>query len=212
MTIEETLSAGLTAEQTIAALKEKTVTVPAWRGAKGLVNEYDPERHPVMDRRGYPDIATKEGVERVTRVPLDFQRLAADRMTTMVTGVPVKRVYKPGNDRQKEVAGYLEKIYSTNYIDTVNKERCNMLFAGCEVMTLWYAVEQRHSRYGFDSALKLRCRNFSPMRGDDLYPLFDETGDMTAMSVGYTRKVGTKRVQFFDAYTATRHVKWSTEG
>lgn len=47
------------------------------------------------------------------------------------------------------------------------------------------------------------------MLGDDIYPLFDEYGDMTAVSIGYTRKVGRKSVQFLDAYTATKHIKFS---
>lgn len=78
-------------------------------------------------------------------------------------------------------------------------------------MTLWYAVEQQHTAYGFKSDLKLRCRNFSPMFGDELYPLFDEYGDMVAMSVAYTRRNARKIVQYFDCYTATRHIKWSTQ-
>lgn len=49
------------------------------------------------------------------------------------------------------------------------------------------------------------------MLGDDLYPLFDEYGDMIAMSVGYQRKKGRKNVKFFDAYTANKHIKWSSE-
>ena len=49
------------------------------------------------------------------------------------------------------------------------------------------------------------------MLGDELYPLFDEYGDMIAMSVGYTRKKGRKYVQYFDTYTADKHIKWSNE-
>ena len=163
-----------------------------------------------MNKSKYPDIVTDVGIEYVTRVTCDLQRLAVKRMTELVTGIPVKRVYSPENDRQKEIAGFLEKIFTKNRIDSVNIERCNMLFGGCEVVTLWYAVEQKNTLYGFDSALKIRCRNFSPMLGDDLYPLFDEYGDMIAMSIGYTRKNGRKLVQYFDTYTATKHIKWST--
>ena len=210
MTIEEILNSGGTAAQIIAALKEKTISVPLWRGRFGLVQEFDPTKHPVMNKSKYPDIVTDEGIEYVTRVTCDLQRLAVKRMTELVTGIPVKRVYSPENDRQKEIAGFLEKILTKNRIDSVNIERCNMLFGGCEVVTLWYAVEQKNTLYGFDSALKIRCRNFSPMLGDDLYPLFDEYGDMIAMSIGYTRKNGRKLVQYFDTYTATKHIKWST--
>ena len=211
MTIEEILASLRTEAQKIAFLKEKTINVPLWRGRFGLIQEFDPTKHPVMNKAKYPDIVTDSGIQEVTRVTCDLQRLAVKRMTELVTGIPVKRVYSPENDRQKEVANYLEKIFDKNRIDSVNIERCNMLFAGCEVMTLWYAVEQKHTTYGFSSNLKFRCRNFSPMLGDDLYPLFDEYGDMIAMSVAYTRKNGKKTVQFFDCYMATRHIKWSTE-
>lgn len=209
MTIEEILQSGGSAEQIISALKDKSINVPVWGGTKGLLQEFDPRKHPVMNKAIYPDEVTAEGVQHVTRITCDLQRLATKRMTELCCGIPVKRVYKPENDRQKEIAQYLEAIYDRNRIDSVNTERLNMLFAGCEVMTLWFAVESPNNQYGFNSRLKLRCRNFSPMLGDDLYPLFDEYGDMIAMSVGYSRKVGRKTVRFFDTYTATKHIKWS---
>lgn len=211
MTIEELLKSGASAETIIAALKEKSIIVPVWSGRYGLVQQFDPTKHPVMNKQKYPDIVSDEGIEYVTRITCDLQRLATKRMTELVTGIPVKRVYKPDNDRQKEIASYIESIYERNRIDSVNNERCNMLFAGCEVLTLWYAIDERNNLYGFNSPLKLRCRNFSPMLGDDLYPLFDEYGDMIAMSVGYTRKKGRKTVQYFDTYTSEKHIKWSNE-
>lgn len=211
MTIEEILQSGGSAEQIIAALKEKTITVPVWGGRYGIEREFDPRKHPVMNKGKYPDIITEDGIQPVTRITCDLQRLATKRMTELVCGIPVKRVYKPENDRQKEIAAFIEAVYDRNRIDSVNIERCSMLFAGCEVLTLWYALEQPNVLYGQQTDLKLRCRNFSPMLGDDLYPLFDEYGDMIAMSVGYRRKVGKKTVDFFDTYTATKHIKWSTE-
>ncbi len=211
MTIEEILNSENSAESKIAALKEKTIVVPVWSGRFGLVQQFDPTKHPVMNKQKYPDIVTDEGIEYVTRVTCDLQRLATKRMTELVTGIPPKRVYTPNNDRQKQIAAYIESIYDRNRINSVNNERLNMLFAGCEVFTLWYAIEERNTLYGFSSPLKLRCRNFSPMLGDELYPLFDEYGDMIAMSVGYTRKKGRKYVQYFDTYTADKHIKWSNE-
>lgn len=211
MTIEEILNSEDSAESKIAALKEKTIVVPVWSGRFGLVQQFDPTKHPVMNKQKYPDIVTDEGIEYVTRVTCDLQRLATKRMTELVTGIPPKRVYTPDNDRQKQIAAYIESIYDRNRINSVNNERLNMLFAGCEVFTLWYAIEERNTLYGFSSPLKLRCRNFSPMLGDELYPLFDEYGDMIAMSVGYTRKKGRKYVQYFDTYTADKHIKWSNE-
>lgn len=212
MTIEEILNSGLAADEKIAALSEKTLNVPVWSGRYGIEQEYNPRKHPVANTGKYPDIITDEGIQPVTRILLPFQKLAAKRMSELVTGVPVKRVYKPQNERQKEIAAFLEAVYDRNRIDSVNVDRFKRLFAGCEIMTLWYAVEQPNNLYnGVKSQLKLRCRTFSPMLGDSLYPLFDEYGDMVAMSIGYTRKTGKKTVRFYDCYSATQHVKWSNE-
>lgn len=210
MTIEEIInSTELTAAQKVAALKEKTIQVPAWGGRNGLVNQYDPAKHPVMDRQKYPDIVSDDGIEYVTRITVDLQRLSVKRMTELCCGIPVKRVYRPENDMQKEIAKYIEAIFDRNRINSVNVERLNMLFASCEVLTLWYAIEEKNNIYGFDSPLKFRCRNFSPMEGDELYPLFDEYGDMVVTSIGYSRKIGKKNVQFLDTYTSQKHIKYS---
>ena len=213
MTIQDIISENRSPEAMITDLKEKTIFVPAWKGRDGLEREYDPRKHPVMSRALYPDIKASDGtIDRVTRVTYDLQRLAVRRMSELCNGIPVKRVYKPDNNKQKEVQDAMEKIFLRNRIDSVNIERSNMLFAGCEVMTMWYAVEEENNVYGFKSPLKIRCRNFSPMLGDELYPLFDETGDMIAMSVGYTRKNGNKNVQYFDTYTKDMHYRWKNSG
>ena len=209
--IQDTLGGSMTERERITALKQKTIDVPIWTGKQGLINEYDPTKHPVMNKQLYPDLVKDDGVERVTRITLSFQRLAAKRMSELLSGIPVKRIYKPEDEKQQQVATYLEKIFDRNRINSVNTDRTNALFAGCEIFTLWYAVEQKNNLYGFASPLKLRCRTFSPMLGDELYPFFDEYGDMVAMSIGYTRKVGRKNVQYFDTYTDDRHIKWSNE-
>lgn len=211
MTIEEILSSEMTADQKIAALSEKTLNVPLWGGKKGIETEYNALMHPVMNKAKYPDVVTEDGIQPVTRIALGFQKLASKRMTELVTAIPIKRIFKPDNDKQKQVAKFITGVLDKNRINSVDIDRFNKFFAGCEIMTLWYAIEQKNTLYGVESPLKFRCRTFSPMLGDDLYPLFDEYGDMIAMSVGYQRKKGRKTVRFFDAYTATKHIKWSTE-
>lgn len=210
-TIKDILtSPNLTEAEKIAILQQKTISVPAWGGVKGLQAQYDPTRHPVMNKGIYRDFLNEQGeLVQVTRITLDFQRLATKRMSELVCGIPVKRIYKPENDRQKEIADCLEAIFMKNRIDSVNTERCNSLFGSCEMMTLWYGIEQPNTLYGFNSPLKIRCRTFSPMLGDALYPYFDEYGDMVAMSIGYTRKVGRSNVKFFETFTDNAHIKWS---
>lgn len=195
-------------QEAITFLMQKSIIVPSWTK---LVNEYDTNNHPVMDKMIYPDIVSTDGIEYVTRIPLDLIKVTVKRMTELVCGIPVKRIYKPQNDRQKEVVLVIENIYQRNRIDAVNVERLNMLFAGCEVATVWYGIEERNELYGISSPIKLRCYNYSPMRGDKLYPLFDEYGDMIAMSFWYQRIVNNTTETYFDTYTATEHIRWTND-
>lgn len=217
-------------ENVTGALREKSINVPSWYE---LEKEYNPEKHPVMDKSEYPDITLYEerlsesefnefeepkkmkvavGIEKVSRVTYALQDLAVKRTTELCFGIPVKRQYSPENDRQKEIAKYMEQIFQKNHIDTMNIERGRQLFASCEIMTLWYTVVQENESYGFNSKLKLRSVTYSPMQGDQLYPLFDEYGDLVALSVAYERKVEDKMVSFFDTYTAEKHLRWSNNG
>lgn len=208
-------------------LRRKSISVPPW---SLLEKEYDPMKHPVMDKKvENPDTVLYEdrvsetetdefgnpktirvavGTEKVSRVAYALQALAVKRTTELCFGIPVKRKYFPANERQEKIATYIENILSRNRIDTVNIERGRQLFASCEIMTLWYATLSENNLYGFKSKLKLRCITYSPMLGDSLYPLFDERGDLVALSVAYTRMVEDKSVDYFDTFTAEKHLRW----
>ena len=111
MTLEEILEDSLSERERVTALQQKNPDVPAWDGPKGLEGEYDPDMHPVMDRGRYPDIVEGERLVRVTRIALGFQKLAAKRMSELVCGIPVKRVYRPTDEKQKQIAGVIEAIF-----------------------------------------------------------------------------------------------------
>ncbi|MDR1197539.1 MAG: phage portal protein [Prevotellaceae bacterium] len=204
-TIQEILS--LAPEEAVKELQTKSIEIPSWEDLK---KQYDPKEHPVMDETLYPDIPTDDGgIEKVTRVTLDLQRLAVKRTTELCFGIPVRRVYKAQTDNEKIIAKAIESILQRNRIDSVNIERGNMLFGSCETATIWFIIEEPNTLYGFESKLKLRCRNYSPMNGDSIYPLFDaETNDMVALSFGYTRKEGDKDVEYLDVYTSDKHIRY----
>ena len=208
-TIEEILNFDRPAADIVADLTNKTIRLRPW---SDLRREYDPEMHPVVADKSYTDVVEDGKVDRVTRITYDLQRLATKRMTELTVGIPVKRVYKAENDRQQEAADLIESIYKRVHIDSVNVDRCNKLFAGCEIVTLWYGVRQPNKYYGLQSDVKIRCATYSPMNGDRLYPLFDESGDLIALSIAYTRKVADAEITYFDAYTADQHIKFDNQG
>lgn len=206
MTIEEILSQQ-SASDIIEQLKKKSVVIPKW---SDLEKQYDPEQHPVMDKAFYPDEVKKGStIEKVTRIKIGFQKLATKRMSELCFGIPVKRIYKPENDRQKEIQTYIENIFKKTRIDSVNRSRSRSLFASCEVATLWFSVEEQNNLYGFDSKIKIKCRSYSPFTGDVIYPLFDDYDDLIALSFEYTRPdVENKTITYFDTYTKDKHIRY----
>lgn len=208
-TEEKTQEQGHNIGDIIAELKNKSIELPSWNGV--LKKEYYPKLHPVMDDNIYKDKVGKNGVIKVTRATRGLQRRAVKIMTGMMFGIPVERIYTlsdPKNAEQEKAARILEEIFEANRVDALNIDRSIKLFASCEIATLWYAVKQDNTLYGEKSKLKLRCRNFSPMSGEDIYPLMDEYGDMVALSFEYSRKENGKAITYFDTYTAEEHVKW----
>lgn len=209
-TIKEITDKKRPADDIINDLKKKSVTVPSW---EDLEKEYNPKKHPVYMDPFYTDKAKKDGIEKVSRIAFGWQKLATKRMTEMIFGIPVKRTYShPEGDKFTQAAKLLEALYTNNHIDAVNIERGRMLFASCEIFTLWYAVEKQNVVYGEKSLLKLRNKTFSPMQGDALYPLFDEFDDLIAFSIAYKRKYGEKTTKYFDTYTESEHIRWSNQG
>jgi len=196
-----------TIEQLIAELKKKTVTIPEW---SELEKEYNPKKHPVFTDPNYKDKVTKNKTIKVTRIGIGLQKLAVKRMTQLMFGTPVKRIYKTekGNKKQEEAARLIEKILIRNRINTINFKRGNLLFAGCEFVTLWYAQESKNSIYGVNADIKIRCKNYSPMQGDQLYPYFDDNGDLLALSFAYKRKIGSEETKYFETFTKDEHIKW----
>lgn len=203
----------------IEDLKQKTIEIPSWSELK---KEYDPKLHPVMTDPNYKDIVTKDGIEKVVRYILAYQKLAANRISQLMFGIPAKRTYKPKKEDEKEerAAKILERIYEKNRIDSMNMQRAVMFFAGCEMATLWFAVEGKNDYYGESSLIKIRCKTYSPMDSKDisvlntanLYPLFDEYDDMVGMAFEYIRKKGKDTVKYFDAYTDEEHIRYINEG
>lgn len=211
MTIEEILSLA-TEEQKINALRKKTIKVPEW-GA--LVKEYDPKKHPVYTDPLYKDKFKKNSevpVEKVTRIGLPWQKLAVRRMSELLFGLPVKLITSAENEDEERAAAILLDCMRRNRYDAVNLDRSKMLYASCEIATIWFAQEAETVYAGEKSPYKVRCKTFSPIKGDKLWPLFDEYDDLIALSVEYTKQEEGQSVTYFETYTANKHIRWKQEG
>lgn len=195
----------------IEKLKTRSTTPPDWAKYQ---QDYEPQLHKIVsDRQGRRDKIHSDGtVDRAARIPIGLEKLLTKRVTDFTFAIPVKRVYATANEMQEQIAQAIEAIYKHAHFDTENIKRGIAYYASCEILTMWYTVNRPNTLYGFQTPFKLKCRTFSPMDGCTLYPLFDETGDMMAISVEYTRKVKDEEVTFFETFTADTHYKWQQSG
>ena len=209
--IEQILTAG-SVNVIIEALKRKSVCVPSW---DKLIKDYEPKEHEIVTdtvtRKN--KVKTDGSVEKASRIYLGLEKLLTRRMTEFTFAIPIKRVYHniEDNETRQSIAKAIEAIYKYARIDAENIRRGNAYYAACEICTIWYAVEKPNSLYGFRSRFKLKCKTYSPMDGVSLYPLFDERGDMLAMSLEYNKKILDKEITYFETYTDKKHYKWKQE-
>lgn len=217
MDLSEILSKDKKADQKISLLKKKSVSVPEW---EKLRRSYEPGRHKIVrDYRGRPNQTFADGtIQKATRYRLGMEKLLVSRMTGFMFAIPVKRLYQEPEDLSeeqkktyKQIIKAIEKVYKVAHIDSINRVRARQYFASCEIFTLWYTTNSPHNQYGFPSKHKFKCKTYSPMDGNTkLYPIF-EGDDLVAMSIGYSRTVDNKTVNYFETYTKDKHYKWHTE-
>lgn len=211
--ITSLLNSGASASSIINMLKNKSVSVPSW---SNLINDYEPTKHEIVnDTTSRKDKIRKDGLrEEASRIYIGLEKLLVKRMTEFMFAINVKRIYHniEGDEIKQQISKAIESIYKYARINSENIRRGTAYFASCEFFTIWYAVEKPNSLYGFKSRYKLKCKTYSPMDGVSLYPLFDELGDMIAMSFEYKQTILDKDVLFFEAYTANKHYKWKQDG
>lgn len=193
----------------ISDLKSKSVDLPCW---ESLLKDYEPTLHEIVnDKINRRDRVRSDGqVEKASRIYLGLEKLLTSRITEFMFSIPVKRVYHntESSKMRQQIAEAIEAIYKYARVNSENIKRGVAYFASCEVFTMWYVVKSPNTFYGFNSQFKLKCKTYSPMDGCKLYPLFDEYGDMIAMSIEYKRKVKDEEITFFETYTADSHYKW----
>lgn len=193
----------------ISALKEKSVDIPEW---EQLLLDYEPTKHEILeDKTTRIDKVRSDGsLEPASRISIGLEKLLTKRVNEFTFAIPVRRIYSntDGNDVRQQIAKAIESIFKYARIDSENIRRGLSYYACCEILTVWYTVEKQHSLYGFPCKKKLKCQTFSPMDGTKLYPLFDDLGDLVAVSFEYIRKVKNDEVTFFETYTSNKRFKW----
>lgn len=193
----------------ISDLKNKSINVPKWDILK---KAYNFKEHEILqDRVNLRDKKRKDGgIEKSCRLSIGMEKLLVRRMSEFMFSIPVKRIYHNTDDSdvRKEISQAIESIYKYARVGSHNLKRSKDFFACCEIFTLWYVVPSPNNLYGFNSEYKLKCKTLCPKEGTALYPLFDEYGDMIAMSYEYDVTINDATTTYFETFTEGKHYKW----
>lgn len=182
---------------------------PIYRPDKWIkVDPDDPNKTQILTVNGEEDFKEDKDLrrEKVARVALALQKLIVKRAVAFALGNPIYLNAEPEDDNQKTVLKAVKRVLYDIKERSHNRRVGRNLFSCTEVAEYWYPVKKNHKVYGFDSKFKLRCAIFSPLKGDKLYPYFDETGDMVAFSREFTVEKDKKKTTYFETYTEEIHV------
>lgn len=224
---------GKTPAQQVSALKIRRSCSPA-PIVEELKSQYNPKGHKVNDTDIRPNKAIKEErdvplgmglgkkkekvivrYEEVNRIALPLQKLIVERAVSFLFANPVKLTCKTKDAGEKSVIEALKTIGYDNKIDGFNRRLAREVFTYKEAAEYWYPVDRSEpsNEYGFDTSKRLRVALFSPANGDELYPYFDEHGDMIAFSRQYTVTDEQKKDHvYFDTYTDKLIIHYERSG
>lgn len=175
---------------------------------KKYVDAINPKKHLIFDETERPDKLIKEDdnrtrVEKVARIAVAFQKLIVKRSAAFIFGNPVELLLKSG-DVHAELYDTIITMLDDVKINSLNRKVAKAIFSCTEVAELWYPVplkEGEDKLYGIDSDFKLRMKILNPMKGELLFPYFDDYGDLIAFSREYSTNKAGKKVTYFETYT-----------
>ncbi|WP_231464740.1 phage portal protein [Pedobacter sp. Leaf132] len=165
---------------------------------------------PVKDAAGNITSKGEGKTEKVNRIGFALQKLVIKRAVSFLFGNRVVLDYNAETDEEKALIECLEEMLEDNKEEFLNKQIARKIFSFTEAAEYWFPVqgEESHEEYGFSTKFKLRCKIFSPDKGDKLYPYFDEHENLVAFSREFKIKKPNLETIYFETYTDEELVRW----
>lgn len=215
MNIEDILSLVEKPAQLIDELKSgRNTSLPDITKHQDAIN---PLAHEIFNQAIRPDklVVADDGrttTEPVARIALALQKLIVRRASSFLFGNPVEIMLQSEEAAHKKVYDALIKILEDVKIKSANRRIARILFSCTEVAELWYPVsnETEDNLYGIGSKFKLKMKILNPLKGDVLYPYFDEYGDLIAFSREYAVVKKENKQTILEVYTDKFLMKFDT--
>jgi SPP1 family phage portal protein len=203
------------------ALVEKIKSTNDLTPIEGYLKELDPETHQIFDanKRKNKVVKDNEGNDTtvyVTRIAIALQKLIVSRAASFLCGNPIILDGIPQGLPEENLRNAVYKTWLDNKLDFKSKRLAKLMMSETACAELWY-VQETDKEYwagtNVSATSKLRVKILAQSLGDNLYPVFDDFGDMIAFGRGYkTKNAAGKEVENFDLYTADKTVLSTNDG
>ncbi|MBO9660417.1 MAG: phage portal protein [Chitinophagaceae bacterium] len=171
-----------------------------------VIRKKKPVKYTVLDDNNNESIQTR--YEDPTRISIPLEKLIVKRAASFLFGNKVKIETDKQDSRLKQV---VEKMLAANKQIGLNKKAARTLFSCTEVAEYWYMVDaETATRYGIpNNDSKVKVALFDPLKGDELYPYFDDYGDLIAFTRSYKKKNDDGvEASYMQTWTAERIIKF----
>lgn len=146
------------------------------------------------DVNGEPNLVSRTVIP--ARIPLALQRLIVSRASAFLTGGRIELKSKP-EERQKQLDDIVRSTWKNNKLQFKNNDIARRFMSETECCEIWYS--DKSERDG-KATVKMRMNIYSPSKGFELVPYFDNVMDLKAFGLGYKDTINGKEVDHMDIY------------
>lgn len=214
------------ADKVIQALK--TGRIKPLPDLEKIKEEWEVKKHKtIIDKNLLPDRKVQDGAYKdpvdgkekpnfktqpVNRMALPYQKRIVNTAVSFAFGNDV--TFNCDTDDKAETIIYegIKKLSKKAKLRSFNRRAYRELLRSTEFAEYWYVVEKTsHNSYGFDTSIEIKVAAFNPYDGDELYPYFDEYGDMIVFSRAFTITENGKEIRCFEAFTDEARYLWTQD-
>ncbi len=159
--------------------------------------EYNGE-HEILKRP--PKELANGNTEERTKVVCTYQKKIVESAVSFLFGAPVQLESNAQKKQEKEAFSQISSLWKKLKLDYHNRDLARKLAVETKVAEFFYPVKDKRT-----GKTKIKSLIFSHKDGDEIYPEFDDYGDMVAFLRKYktTNEAG-EEVEAADIYTATK--------
>lgn len=229
--LEEILA--LPAEEAVKELQKRNGSVP---NVDKLLKSWNPELHDVMnkeirkpkkilleeeerDHEGKIIKPARYEYEEVNRIYLPIEQDQVGIHTAFTVGTEPALTCEDQDEKDREVFTIIKGIHKKNKLKFQNKDVVRSYLAETEVCEYWFTQEdplfwtRMSKKVGkkLNATRVLKSVLWSPLKGDTLYPIFDDYNRLIVMSRGYKVNIDGQDYERFMSITNREVVVWQND-